>query len=173
MRTLRTIPYLAFVLLVSSSQSFAEDINDDPEIIGTIEDRGFTLFDNGDRVFGCSQYDRNNDGVDETTTVWVRLGKALSENEAPGILQNPYIENSFEEFDSTTCEDLAKIKASSVHSFGAIYGTFDSVVTLEKDELHETLTVTLRESQFGPAADDDIATVSLSAEVTKKLGNEG
>ena len=167
MRKLANVLCPVLVSLLTSATGFA---NDDPEVIATIQDRGFTLFDNGERVFGCSRYDRNSDGVKETTTIWVRLGKALSKREAPGILQNPYIENSFEEADNTTCRNLKKIEASTAHSFGAVYGTFDSVVTLGDGELHEAITITLRESPLGLNRHDDLATVTLSTEVTKNLG---
>jgi hypothetical protein len=132
--------------------------------LGEVHDREFAILE-GDKALHCSRSDENNDGTKETTVVWVSLGHITME--APGLLQNPYIENKFNDPDGKICADVKKIIDSLPMTFMAVYGTFDSSLALKDKTLVENVSITLKESVW--QATQTPVTLTLKTTVEKTL----
>lgn len=152
---------IIFFLLLSPIQAQAAHA----QTLAEIRERPFGLFEARENM-GCTHFDSDRDGINDASVVWVRLGAAIDKQRAPGLLQNPYIENTIKDLDGRICRDVETILRRSHMNFGAVYGDFDSVLRLENGKLVEDVVVRVR----GYRENTEIpVTLRLKETVTKEL----
>ncbi|MES2855967.1 MAG: hypothetical protein V4692_08890 [Bdellovibrionota bacterium] len=114
------------------------------QVIARVKDKEFVMMTidpmNPWRYFRCELKDSNFDGKVDVTEVSMILSGALG-GQGLGLLQNSYITNEFRDTSGKICDKIRAIEDDTAMSFGALRGTFSSVLKKVDGKLIEDLTV--------------------------------
>ena len=130
---MKSIFIITMTLLITKMASAS------PSQLGNVTDESFALM-RAEQALSCYHYDKNKDGIKETSSVSIDLGRAISK---PMFLSNNYISNEFADLSGEICKKIDKIIELSPMSFGVTDATLNSVLVHDRAALVEHISITI------------------------------